>query len=76
MEHNSVLRPLKVLESKGVSHSIIRGDKDGKITPWDIEKTIKRNTKMIVITAASNVTGTKMPLEEIGRLAKKRGILF
>ena len=76
MEHNSVLRPLKNLERNGVSHSILRADREGRIKASDIEKTIRPNTRMIVITAASNVTGTVMPLAEIGSLARKRGILF
>lgn len=76
MEHNSVLRPLKTLEKQGVDHTIVRADKKGQINAKDIEKTIKDNTKLIVITAASNVTGTKMPLETIGNIAKKRNIAF
>lgn len=76
MEHNSVLRPLKTLEKRGVFHSILRADRAGRISPADIEKTIRPNTKIIAITAASNVTGTVMPLAEIGKLARKRGILF
>ncbi|MBQ9960653.1 MAG: aminotransferase class V-fold PLP-dependent enzyme [Firmicutes bacterium] len=76
MEHNSVLRPLKALEKKGVSHSIIRAGTDGTVNPLDVEKAIRPNTRLIVITAASNVTGTKMPLAELAGIARKRGILF
>lgn len=76
MEHNSVLRPLKALEKRGVSQSVIRADREGFIKAADIEKAISRDTRLIAVTAASNVTGTKMPLEEIGELARKRGILF
>ena len=76
MEHNSVLRPLKTLEKRGVSHSILRADREGRLRPADIEKTIRHNTRIIAVTAASNVTGTVMPLAEIGKLARKRGIIF
>lgn len=76
MEHNSVLRPLKTMERSGVEHSIVKADGQGIISPRDIEKNIKPNTKLIVVTAASNVTGSKMPIEEIGNIAKKRGIKF
>lgn len=76
MEHNSVLRPLKTLEKSGIEQSVIRADREGLITAADIEKTIRPNTKLIVVTAASNVTGGRMPLLEIGTLAKKKGILF
>lgn len=76
MEHNSVLRPLKALERQGVSHSVVRADREGFLSASEIEKTLRPQTRLIVATAASNVTGTKMPLAEIGRLAKKRGIMF
>ena len=76
MEHNSVLRPLKALEREGVTQSVIRADREGCVKASDIEKAIRPNTRLIAVTAASNVTGTKMPLAEIGEIAKKRGILF
>ena len=76
MEHNSVLRPLKSLEKRGIRQSIIRADREGFVKPSDFEKAIRPETRLIAVTAASNVTGTKMPLEEIGELARKRGILF
>ncbi|MDD6646203.1 MAG: aminotransferase class V-fold PLP-dependent enzyme [Firmicutes bacterium] len=76
MEHNSVLRPLKQLESAGISTTVIRCDRQGRISVRDIRAAVRTNTRMIVITAASNVTGTRMPLEEIGRIALRNGILF
>lgn len=76
MEHNSVLRPLKALEKRGIKQSIIRADREGFVKPSDFEKAVRPETRLIAVTAASNVTGTKMPLEEIGELARKRGIIF
>lgn len=76
MEHNSVLRPLKALERSGVEHTIVMADEEGHTAPEDIEKAIRKNTKMIMITAASNVTGTKTPLREIGTMALKKGLIF
>lgn len=76
MEHNSVLRPLKAMEKEGISHSIVKGNKRGEINPQDIERAVKNNTSLIVVTAASNVTGTKIPLKEIGEIARKNGIAF
>lgn len=76
MEHNSVLRPLKALEKKGVTHSIIRAEVDGTLNPLDFEKALRPNTKLLVVTAASNTTGARSPLEELSRIARKRGILF
>lgn len=76
MEHNSLLRPLKALEKRGIKQSIIRADREGFVKPSDFEKAVRPETRLIAVTAASNVTGTKMPLEEIGELARKRGIIF
>ncbi len=76
MEHNSVLRPLKALESCGVSHSIVTGNEEGFVALSDIRKAVRENTRLIVITGASNVTGSVMPIAGIGKLAKEKGILF
>lgn len=76
MEHNSILRPIKTLEKIGVENTIIQCNKDGSICPEDIKKAIKSNTKLVVLTHASNVTGTIMPIVEIGKITKEAGILF
>jgi cysteine desulfurase family protein len=74
MEHNSVVRPLNSLKNDGVNVTIVQCDKQGKLNPDDVFKEIKENTRLIVITHASNVTGTILPVEEIGEIAKKKGI--
>lgn len=76
MEHNSVLRPLKHLERKGIDISIVKGDVMGRIDPIDIENAIVDNTKLIIVTHVSNLTGTIMPIRDIGEIAKKHGIIF
>ncbi len=76
MEHNSVLRPLKSLESYGIETTIISCAMDGTLNPETVRKEIKDNTKMIVCTHASNVTGTIMPIKELGYLAKERNLIF
>lgn len=76
MEHNSVLRPLFELKKKGVEVNVVECDKDGRLSPDDVKNMVKTNTRMIVTTAASNVTGTRMPLEAVGRIALRKGILF
>lgn len=76
MEHNSVLRPLKELEKKGVSHSIVPADGCGQVRAQDVERAIRGNTRLLVVTAASNVTGTRLPLAELGRLARARKLCF
>lgn len=76
MEHNSVLRPLKALEKRGVRTTIVRCTKNGYVLPSMIEKEIRENTRMIVCTHASNVVGSIQPVAAIGRLARERDILF
>lgn len=76
MEHNSVVRPLIELRKKGVTTTFVRCRQDGSVSPEDIKSAIRKNTKLIVMTAASNVTGTIMPLEETGRIAVRKGVLF
>lgn len=76
MEHNSVLRPIKYLERFGVESTIVKADSKGRINILDIENSIKENTKLIVTTHVSNLTGTIMPVSEIGNLAKNRNILY
>ena len=76
MEHNSVMRPLEGLKRKGVETTVVKCVADGSLSMEDVRKAIRPDTKMIVMTAASNVTGTKMPIEETGRLALRHGIVF
>lgn len=76
MEHNSVIRPIKTLEEIGVENTIVQCDEKGFIDVAEIEKAIKDNTKLIAITHASNVTGTIMPIQEIGKIAKKHDVLL
>ncbi len=76
MEHNSVLRPIKALEAKGVENTIIMCNEDGSLDPKDIKDAIKSNTKLIALTHASNVTGTLMPIEGVSKIAKEAGVLF
>lgn len=72
MEHNAVTRPLHLLQEKGVEVTKVACAGDGSIKVKDINSAIKKNTVAIVITHASNVTGTLMPLGEIGQLAKRK----
>ena len=77
-EHNAVLRPsYKLLKEKNIRYDIAEVNLlNDKITLSNIEKLIKSNTKLIFVTAASNVVGRKLPLKEIGEICKNRNILF
>ena len=74
MEHNSVMRPLRALEAKGVEITVIPCNQEGLIDPAQIAAAIQKNTKAIFITHASNVTGTVLPVSEIGRIARDYGL--
>jgi cysteine desulfurase family protein len=76
MEHNSVLRPLKQLESQEIETTIVRCSETGELNLAELEANIKSNTKMIITTHASNVTGTLMPIKEIGEIARRRKLLY
>lgn len=75
-EHNSVLRPLKYLEKKGVISLKIASPKEGKTLEEDIEEKIDRNVNLIVMAAVNNVSGLTLPFQKIGTLAEKHGIVF
>lgn len=72
LEHNSVLRPLYHLRRKGViEYDLVPFDGKGFVDPRDIAAAIRPNTKLVVITHASNVLGTIQPIREIsGRCAE------
>lgn len=76
MEHNAVMRPLNSLVAKGVEVTRIMCSREGIINPLDIEKSIKSNTKLVVMLHSSNVCGTIMPAEEVGRICKKHQVDF
>lgn len=76
MEHNAVLRPLKKMERAGVTLDIVKADADGRVSPAAVAGRIKKNTKLLVVTHASNVTGAINDLAALGRLAREHRVLF
>ncbi len=77
LEHNSVLRPLyRMRDMQGVSVDFVPADRMGRIDPADLEALIMPETKAIVCTHASNLTGEVVDIESIGRIAKSKGLLF
>ncbi|PKY88678.1 cysteine desulfurase [Falseniella ignava] len=76
MEHNSVLRPLYALEEQGLELTIIPANKSGNIDPKAIEAQLQPNTKGIVVTHASNLTGNINSLNEIGKIAQAHDLLL
>ncbi len=76
LEHNSVLRPLYEMEKKGVRLTIVKSNPEGTLDLADIENAIAPDTKMIVCTNGSNLTGNYIDPEPIGTLAREKGIVF
>lgn len=76
LEHNSVLRPLYEMEKRGVEISFIETDNLGNPLYADINKLIKSNTKAIICTHASNLTGNLVDIKFIGNLCKEKNLLF
>ena len=76
LEHNSVLRPLYEMEKNGVRLTIVKSDQNGRFDLKDIEDAIAEDTKMIVCTNGSNLTGNYVDPEPVGTLARERGIVF
>ena len=76
LEHNSVLRPLYEMENRGVELTILPADSHGNICYEDIEKEIKPNTKAIVTTHGSNLTGNLLDISRIGEMANRHGLIY
>lgn len=75
--HNSLVRPLKKLEQKGVRITRLPPSLEfGAVSVRDIEGAITRDTKLIVVTHASNVTGVIQPIEEYGVVARRHDLIF
>ena len=76
MEHNSVLRPLYECRRKGAEMTILTCDEYANISYEEMEKAVRKNTRAIICTHASNMTGNMISLESVGKIAAKYGILF
>lgn len=76
MEHNSVLRPLYRMEESGTELSFLQADKKGNISYEELENAIRSNTRAVICTHASNLTGNVLDLEKIGEICKKYRLLF
>jgi cysteine desulfurase family protein len=76
-DHNSVLRPLRALRESGVIDvDYVPCDGAGLISPDDVRAAMRPNTRLVVVTHASNVTGAIQPVDAIGRVVAEGGALF
>lgn len=76
LEHNSVLRPLYEMADRGVELTVLPADPLGNIRYEDFEKEIRLNTKAIVTTHGSNLTGNLLDIGRIGAIAKKHRLIY
>ncbi len=76
MEHNSVMRPLRHLEKNGIELTVVPCFGDGSLDPKEVEKRIQSNTRMIVLNHGSNVTGTILPVREVGKIAREYNLFL
>jgi len=76
IEHHAVLEPCHFLEKEGFEITILPVDGDGLVDPDDVRKTITGKTILISVMHANNEIGTIQPIEEIGRIARERGVYF
>lgn len=77
LEHNSVLRPLSEMSSRShIALTLVSPRPDGMVDAGDIERAIRKNTRLIVVTHASNVTGAIQPVAAIGEIARRHGVRY
>ena len=76
MEHNAVMRPLRQLAGQGVTFSRAWCRPDGSLDPAALSDCLMPNTKALVMTHASNVCGTVLPLLEAGKFCQAHGLRF
>lgn len=77
LEHNSVLRPLYRLEAeRSVSLSFVPADRQGRIDYGDFERLIRPETRAIICTHASNLTGNAVDIGRVGAIAHAHGLIF
>ncbi|MBP2663062.1 MAG: sufS 2 [Firmicutes bacterium] len=74
MEHNAVARAVRVAESRGAYVKVIPCNATGRLDMEVMAAAIKQKPKLVIMTHASNVTGTIMPVAEVGKLTKKLGV--
>ncbi len=76
VEHNSVIRPVNHKVKDGAEATYVVPDGEGYVDPEDIRKAVKRNTKLVVVNHASNVTGVVQDIEAIGVVCREEGVPF
>jgi cysteine desulfurase family protein len=76
VEHNSVIRPVNHKVTEGAEATFVVPDAEGYVDPEEIRKAIKRNTTLVIVNHASNVTGVVQDLDAIGAVCREAGVPF
>ena len=76
IEHVAVLDTCRALAKNGVDLTVLPVDREGLVNPEDVRRSIRPETVLITLMLANNETGTIEPIEEIGKIADEKGILF
>ncbi|MEW6117292.1 MAG: cysteine desulfurase family protein [Nitrospirota bacterium] len=76
IEHPSVMNPMKWLELRGYAVTYLPVGRDGRIDPDDVKKALQKDTILISIMHSNNETGVLQPVQEVGMIARERGIAF
>ena len=76
VEHPAVLNTCRWLEKQGFEVTYLMPDAEGRISPEDVLGAVREDTVLISVMAANNEIGTLEPVEEIGRIAREKGIAF
>lgn len=77
VEHPATLKPLEFLRARfGVSVTTLDVDGHGLLDPDDVRRAIRPTTRLVTVMHSNNETGTLMPIREIGRICRERGVLF
>lgn len=76
IEHHAVIHTCEFLEKQGYSVTYLPVDKDGLVSPTDLENAITDDTALVSIMYANNEIGTIQPIRELAEIAHKKGVLF
>lgn len=76
MEHNAVMRPLRQLAARNITFDRIPCDSCGRLELSDADALVGPHTRAVILTHASNVCGTVLPLKEAGEFCLRHGLRF
>jgi len=77
MEHNAVVRPLsRLVKERGIKVNKLQCEKDGSLDPLRVKDAINSCTRLVMLNHASNVTGTLLPVYEVGEMLAGTDVLF